>query len=173
MQKLEHKPFLACAAVFGTDAPKSHIIKAGQDAVAVLYGAEAGTNLDILRYKRFREKTASARASPVDVRTLPPTSAAAQEHSLRVNLQVKQWMGEHPDPTDWGWKLSGQQLVPVYAALPPAPLSVLRGVRCRCASGCEAGGRCTCRKFGLECSAACTKCNGAMCTNIQDSTDDL
>ncbi|CAH3149973.1 unnamed protein product [Porites evermanni] len=46
---------------------------------------------------------------------LPPTFSAARYHSLRVFLQVKQWhcLSDRMQFEDWGWKLSGNQVIPV------------------------------------------------------------
>jgi len=33
---------------------------------------------------------------------LPPTSAAAREHSFRVYHQMQQWLGVELPPTEWG-----------------------------------------------------------------------
>ena len=168
--KLKQISFLESALVFSRDATREEVATAGTEAIAVLYGAEAGTDLNSLRYQRFREKVAAARGSAVQVRTLPPTSAAAQQHAFRVNLQVKQWMGMQLNPTDWGWRVSGNQLVPIHSELPPAPQPLLRSVRCKCTSGCEPKSKCTCRRYGLACSTACTGCCSgcSICPKIID-----
>ncbi|GFS01236.1 La-related protein 7, partial [Elysia marginata] len=61
----------------------AYIIALGEKALISLYGGRAGDTLDMLRYKRFWEKVASS-ITTVQVRSLPPTSAAAKYHSLRV-----------------------------------------------------------------------------------------
>ena len=55
---------------------------------------------------------------------------------------------------DWGWKVIGDQLVPVAADLPPAPDSLVQLIRCNCLSDCRTM-RCICRKNGMQCSPAC------------------
>ena len=47
-----------------------------------------GDTLDTLRYQRFLAKVSSY-ATTVQIQTLPPTSAVAKYHSLRVYLQVQ------------------------------------------------------------------------------------
>ena len=54
---------------------------------------------------------------------------------------------------DWGWRLPCDQIIPVMTDLPAAPESLLPMVRCNCSSDCVSK-RCTCRKYGLECSPA-------------------
>jgi len=58
--------------------------------------------LDSLSHKRFCEKVAS-KTSHVKPQSLPPTSAAAKYHSLRLYLQVQEWKGSADGlhPTDW------------------------------------------------------------------------
>ncbi|KAK7111484.1 hypothetical protein V1264_011106 [Littorina saxatilis] len=145
---------------------KEVIVAAGERALIHLYNGCKGESLDILRYKRFCEKVATCSAS-VDVQSLPPTSAAAKYHSLRVYLQVQEWVNLSADlaPEEWGWHLSaGQQLEPRTTDLPPAPEALLRVVRCNCKKDCQSK-RCTCRKHGLVCSVACGGCKGLSCTN--------
>ena len=72
-------------------------------ALVLLYGGSEDERLDALRYKRFREKVASI-TKCVEARSLPPTSAAAKFHSLRVYYQVQGWRGHASDMDleQWG-----------------------------------------------------------------------
>ena len=123
--------------------------------------------LDSLRY----------RGKQIQPQNLPTTSAAARYHTLRVFLQVKQWqcLGEGMLFEDWGWKISGNQAIPVTTDLQVAPESLLKMIRCNCAADC-APARCSCRKHGLDCSPACGRCRRTACTNISavlgDSDDE-
>ena len=123
--------------------------------------------LDSLRY----------RGKQIQPQNLPTTSAAARYHTLRVFLQVKQWqcLGEGMLFEDWGWKISGNQAIPVTTDLQVAPESLLKMIRCNCATDC-APARCSCRKHGLDCSPACGRCRRTACTNISavlgDSDDE-
>ena len=50
--------------------------------------------------------------------SLPPTSAAALELSLRANHQVETWLENDLQPTDLGWNLVKGRYVPVTTQLP-------------------------------------------------------
>lgn len=159
------------------NAKKDDIINAGENALVLLYNGDSGDDLDALRYKRFQEKVVKS-FKYVDAKDLPPTSASAKFHSLRVYYQVQEWRGEtgHLDPEKWGWEITNQQLMPVQTDMPPAPKDLLRIFRCNCKTGCDSR-RCTCKKHGLECTPACGECKGLSCSNSpkpsNDSDDDL
>ena len=82
--------------------------------------------------------------------SLPPTSAAAQQHLYRVYLWVQQWLGHSLPPSEWGWKRDEHTLVAVATDEPAAPQTLLKLVSCACKSGC--GNACGCRKRRLVCS---------------------
>ena len=70
----------------------------------------------------------------------------------------------HGTTARWGWRLADGRLVPQRTDLPAAYASLLEIVRCRCKSDCSSQ-KCTRRKHGLECSAACGSCIGQSCAN--------
>ena len=116
-----------------------------------------------------RFATNRARIRP---QTLPPTSAAARYHSMRVYIQVQQWMGIcYLKETEWvdgeGWKSTHDDR--------PTALTedLLRIIRCNCTTDCSTA-RCSCRKHNLECSPACGQCRGVGCCNssVADSSED-
>ena len=72
------------------DVSVKQIVEAGERALVVIYGGKVTDNLNSLRYKKLYEKTAS-KSSHIQSRSLPPTTASAIYHSLRVYLQVQQW----------------------------------------------------------------------------------
>ena len=76
------------------DATVDGAIYAGEAALVCLYSGKEGDNLDGLWYAKFCDKVASS-TNKVHIRphTLPPTSAAAIYHSMRVYLRVQQWLG--------------------------------------------------------------------------------
>jgi len=80
------------AYVYSGEATKEEIHHAGEAALPCLYGGQPDEGLDKLRHRKFCEKVSTSIA-PVQVHTLPPTSAAAKNHSARVYYQVQEWMG--------------------------------------------------------------------------------
>ena len=101
------------AEVFNNeDATKGDIIEAGEKALVCLYNGRSDESLDSLRYSRFCQKITTGTSS-VQPECLPPTSAAAVYHSLRVYHQVQQWRGVALPPQDWGWKLVDGRLLPL------------------------------------------------------------
>ena len=152
--------------VFDTEsASPEEIFAAGEQALVALYNGKPGEKLDSLRYKRFFEKVSTS-TSFVSPQALPPTSAAAKYHCLRVYFQILEWKGcaNKVSPLDWGWKRSDGKLMPVLTDLPPAPDELLKMIRCNCRTDCNSM-RCTCRKHNLKCSPACGNCKGSACTN--------
>ena len=104
---------------------------------------------------------------------LPPTYSAAFNHSLRVHQQIITWetLGvTSPNPLDWGWKAEDGKLIPIQTDEPVAPLDLLKFIRCNCKSlnkMCSTN-QCTCKQYGLRCVAACGKCRGEVCENIEN-----
>ena len=145
------------------EASKTDILAAGEKALVCLYKGRSNESLHLLRYTRFCQKVASGK-SCVKPEGLPRTCSAAGYHSLRVFHQVQQWKGVALPPQDWGWRLADGRLVPQRTDLPAAHASLLEIVRCRCKSDCSSQ-KCTRRKHGLECSAACGSCIGQSCAN--------
>ncbi|CAH3156864.1 unnamed protein product [Porites lobata] len=144
-----------CESVYFQDQAKvfdipgstqAEVATAGENALVVLYGGKQGQSLDSLPYRRYYEK-------------------------------VKQWqcLGKGMQFEDRGWKLSGNQVIHVTTDLPAAPESLLKMVRCNCATDC-ASARCSFLKHGLDCSPACGQCRETACTNISavlgDSDDE-
>ena len=77
-------------------------------------------------------------------------------------------------PQDWGWKESDGKLIPVTSDLDPAPIDLLRVVRCNCQTDCNTL-RCSCKKHGLTCPIACGNCRGSGCVNssqLEEEVDD-
>ena len=159
------------ANVFSSHSAVSDIVTAGEKVLVSLFGGQPSDGLDTLRYKRYFEKLAT-KSSQIQPQNLSPTSAAARYHSLRVYLQVKQWQEENAEMLleDWGWKVSGQQVLPVTTDLPPAPQSLQQLIRCNCSSDCSTL-RCACRKNNMQCSPACGQCKGSSCTNCSKPLD--
>ena len=146
---------------------KDILIAAGEKALVSLYGGGKDEFLDMLRYRRFCDKL-SKTTSPVEPQTLPPKSAAAKFHSLRVFYQIMDWKGTigNMNPKDWGWHIKEGRYMPIMTDQPAAPPELMDVVCCSCKKECNTK-RCTCQKHGLPCTAVCRECCGASCTNCQ------
>jgi len=164
-------PFRGYAQVFSEpQSTKADIISAGEDALVALYKGRPGDKLDGLRLQNFHHKVIVSK-SVVDPKVLPPTSAAAAFHSLRIYLQVQEWIGRTPmNPEDWGWSIQGGRYVPVLTDKDPAPTDLLDMVRCNCKTGCSTR-QCTCRKHDFESSTGCGHCRG-VCSNVKSVLDE-
>ena len=140
------------------EASCSDVETAGERALAVLFGCQ---DLNAGRMDKFTDKVSK---KYVDPEHLPLTADAARFHSRRVYHQVQEWCGNKLDPTKWGWvnqvsPRGGLVLRSVKMELAPAPAGVLLMIRCKCAGRCD-GMRCSCKKNGLLCTAACGQCKG-------------
>ena len=147
------------------NSTQEDVVIAGEHAIVLCYKGQTGDKLDFLRLQRFHQRVLSS-TSCVKPEVLPPTSAAAKFHSMRVYLQVQQWIGhaDHVKPEDWGWYEKGGKYMPVLTNKDAAPLELLEVVRCGCKMGCSTK-QCSCRKHGLDCSTGCGQCRG-ICSNV-------
>ena len=131
------------AKVFNADsATPMDIAAAGEEVLVSLYNGKKGKQLDSLRYKHFCEKVAT-NVSHVHPQTLPPTSAAANNHSLLVYFQVQEWKGNELNLLEWVWEKRDGRLMPVHTDLTPAQDKLLKVIRCNCHTDCSTL-RCTC-----------------------------
>jgi hypothetical protein len=74
---------------------KQAIIKAGEEVIVSLYDGLPLEGLDLCRWRKFTSQTMSvSRVVSVQVQSLPPTSNAAQFHSLHVYLQCQYWLNK-------------------------------------------------------------------------------
>ncbi|KAG1711224.1 hypothetical protein GQR58_002605 [Nymphon striatum] len=144
-----------------TGASKEDVMTAGENALVCLYNGQPGETLNKLRLQRFCQKVSPSTVR-VEPRTLPPTSASAKQHCLRVYVQVQQWKGVGMDANGWEWAIRDERMVPV---MKPAPDYLLDAIHCSCNTDCSTR-RCSCRKHNLECSSACSECKGLHCSNV-------
>ena len=132
-RKLQAQPAL-CTAVQVFNDPRTsrdHIAAAGEAFLCVLYGGKIDDNLAVKRLKLYLQTIAKQKVcAKFDLATLPPTSAAARQHSFRVYHQVQQWRGIALDPTDWGWMLKDGDLTPLPTLREPAPETLLHLITC-------------------------------------------
>ena len=156
------------------NASADEIAAAGEYFIVILYGGSEKDSLDTLRYRKYMRTIAKQSVhATFDLATLPPTSAAARQHSLRVYHQVQQWMDVNLNATDWGWTLVGNSLRPIMTTLEAAPERILHLVSCNCKEGCERN--CDCKRGCLPCTSMCGYCAGHGCSNrivIDDDDDD-
>jgi 5'-3' exonuclease len=106
LKKLKNSPeFQVLAHIFLRDNSFETVESAGERALVLLYNGSPKESLDELRYRLFCSKVAVG-TTCVQVHTLPPTSAAARIHSLRVYFQVQEWLGNKltVQPTQCGWR---------------------------------------------------------------------
>ena len=99
---------------------------------------------------------------------MPPSSSVAGYHSLRVYHQIQEWLGNHLDPLEYGWKVSDDKITPITTDLPVAPEYILQRIKCACRANCKSG-NCSCKRVTLYCTKDCG-CNTDECTNIQQMT---
>ncbi len=148
-----------------THSTKENVAAAGEQFLLRLYGAQKTDTLDKYRYIAYNRSISHASLSTTfKLEALPPTSAAARQHSYRTYHTVQQWLGNDLSPTEWGWHFHGDCLLPTESEAPIAPDKLLKLVSCGCKTGC--GRLCGCRKLGLHCSSMCSQCMGQTCTNI-------
>ncbi|KAK3917801.1 Protein lin-54-like protein [Frankliniella fusca] len=148
-----------------------------QDAVASacetlllsLYGCSSISTLNQARYFLYKRTIArqSVRAK-FELASLPPTTEAARQHSLRTYLQVQEWLGHELNPVEWGWKVENNRFCPVTTLKSPAPTELLELISCNCKSGCVSG--CSCVNAMLKCSSICGHCGGVSCSNAESAT---
>lgn len=154
------------------DASYEQVAEAGEKYILALYGAkQTEKSLDELRYVHFN-KYVGLTNNKVILSKLPPSSAAARQHSMRTFHQVQLWRGNALNSENWGWKKNDNILSPIYTTKSPAPQSILKLVSCSCKKGC--GKRCGCVKARLRCSTMCKYCQGLSCfnKNLEDNGDD-
>ena len=121
------------------------VIDAGEAALVCLYSGKEGDNIDGLRYAKVCDKVATNKVH-IRPQNLPPTSAAARYHNMRVYLQVQQWLVvSNMKETDWGLITKDENVVHVMTDLPPAPYELFRVIRSNCTTDCSAARR-SCRK---------------------------
>ena len=148
------------------------IAKAGERFLLELYSYSDVKNkksmsLNDYRYECFIK---SAYKSKFNIASLPPTEAAARQHSFRTYHQIQQWCGNEKNAEQWGSNRNKNGLIPVMTHEPPAPESLLKLISCKCKKGCQKA--CGCRKAGLKCSIICTNCTGGTCDNSQNPSHD-
>ena len=111
------------------------------------------TKADEVRYLLFCQKNKKSDE-------LPPTSESLSHHIKRANFQTHIWnkalvaMQNLPSPDGRGWKMEGDNLVPVLMTKEHAPKNIVELTACRCKkSACTRN--CSCKLSDLLCTDAC------------------
>ena len=164
--------FKNVCSIFRNDrADKNDLEKAGNQLMTILYGGNAQSSLNSLRYNKYMSQVATT-TSHLRPEMLPPTEAAVKHHTFRVYVQVHQWRNlsiSSIDPVGWGWKIENNLLVPIMTDLDPAPPDILNFIRCKCKASSQRqcfSNICSCKKNSLHCVAACAECHGCDCENV-------
>lgn len=169
VKTLTKNPHLAdVVSVFkNPEATPESIAAAGERFLVNVYGYTGRTEPSINRLRYINYKKAAFKTSS-KIAALPPSAAAATQHSFRVYHQVQQWLGVEKNAEDWGWKRATNCLEPITSLQAPAPPELLRLVSCRCVKTCAK--KCSCKKAGLDCTNLCINCEGS-CNNVTIETD--
>ena len=156
-----------CSKVFRTPTADPDTVETtGCEVMVSLFNGGKSDSFASLRYSFLAKKVATAKTFVTPER-LPPTTSATHLHSRRTYLQVMERLGKNygVQPTEWGWAVQGDKLVPLVMKDSPAPNSLLEMVHCNCSAGCSTM-RCGYRKHALECTRACGNCQDGDCDNM-------
>ena len=91
-RKLQAQPALCTAVQVFNDpqASKNDVAAVGEAFLCVVYGGKIDDNFDVKRHQLYLRTIAKQKVcAKFDLATLPPTSAAARQHSFRVYFWVK------------------------------------------------------------------------------------
>ena len=110
--------------------------------------------------------------SKFNMSSLPPSSAATEEHSFRTYYQVQKWLGNKAIvATEWGWRIEDNMMYAVHSKKPPAPEEIINLVSFNCKVACK-NKTCCCVKMALNCTEMCGYCHSS-CSNIQFTFDEF
>lgn len=151
---------------------REELLRVGELFTLKLYAAHKDVNcINKLRFVKFNQINARrALNKEMDLSSLPPTKGALKQHLLRVYYQIQQWCGTSLNPLEWGWTMNGSNLVPNGGVGEVAPKFVLEMIFCNCKKS-ECLTLCSCKKFGLRCTAQCGNCCGLSCLNKKNDED--
>ena len=160
----------------------SSVITQATKFMAACYGYPSEETMTDLRYTVWSKKMSNKKlTSAPDLKSLPPTTEAFNEHVYRAHFQAAVWRSsldpDPPvlDPLHYGWSCSdGDNMVSPVALPPdvsPAPVEVLKLIKCGCSSSqpCLTS-RCSCNSAQLSCSIFCACAGSAECRNQRTIT---
>jgi len=76
-------------------------------------------------------------------------------------------MANDMNPTDWGSKEGSHQFISIMTEKNAAPDKLLNVIHCNCSAGCKFS-RCSCRRYGLPCTATRGPCQTENPNNTQE-----
>ena len=174
-QEADQELITALTNLGTTEHPSADTMTAVERLICQLYVRNTLiSTVKDLRWWLFRKKQAQSER-------LPPTQAALRETIMRAHYQVMVWNSDTVpapyllSPQNYGWRLDGDQWLPVMTTLPPAPEAVIHLVKCSCVKDRCSSNRCQCRKAGLNCTDLCgCSDSGSLCenSNEQNGFDD-
>ena len=83
---------------------------------------------------------------------------------------VWMWIANETNPTEWGWKQENDQLIPIMTQNNAEPDELLKIINCNSSRGCKSS-RCSCRCYGLPCTAAFWPCQTENCDNPNNTQE--
>lgn len=157
-----------------TDQPTTDTMAAIEKLVCQLYVHKTEmTKVKELRWWLFRKRQAQSEK-------LPPTQEALRQAIMRANHQAMVWdldtvaEPQLPSPEASGWKLEGDEWVPVMTSQLPAPEAVIQLVKCGCSKSRCSTNRCNCRRAKLNCTDLCSCSDSNVpCDNQLEDDDDF
>ena len=96
--KLQAQPALCTAVQVFNDhqASKNAVAAAGEAFLCVVYGGKMDDNLDVKRHQLYLRTIVKQKVcAKFDLATLPPTSAAARQHSLEEEEEEHEFIRLH------------------------------------------------------------------------------
>lgn len=140
----------------GVDLPSTETVTALEKFVCRLYCPKGSdiVNIPQCRWYLFSQKHAEGEK-------LPPTLVTLFQHVSRAHFITMIWVKadepcqELPPPTNYGWVLENDRLVPVRSSGLPAPLSVLVLIKCSCKASSCASSKCSCMHANMKCTELC------------------
>ena len=141
--------------------PMVDVISEATKFISACYGYPGETSMTDLRFKVWSNKMGNCKLNLApDLKVLPPTSKAFEQHVYRAHLQTAIWRSvtsadpPNANPIHYGWTLDIDQNVLVPIVLPPdvspAPMDILKMIKCGC-SKCSTA-RCSCSVAQISCS---------------------
>ena len=107
-----------CKCLYCPTSTKDNVKEAGEKLFLMLYGGKSSDSLVDLRYAKYMKMVSES--VTIKPETLPPTASAAAFHVYRAFYQTQVWntlMEATLGPTDWGWILENDYVVPVMTLM--------------------------------------------------------